>query len=328
MNSFSFPDASAWNGASPINHLGVIQAVGADAASFLHGQLSQDTTGLDATTARRAAYCSVKGRMVADALVLRPVEEQVLLVMGADVLPATLKKLSMFVMRAKAKLSDAQGSLGVLGLVGAPAWGVLGSPAVEPYHVVSQPGADGSPATAWAVRLPDVLGAVRALWIGPPADAAALSAGLAALPEGAWPWLEVMSGVPRIELPTVDQFVPQMVNFELVGGINFKKGCYPGQEIVARSQYRGTLKRRLFLVHAEAALQPGQEVFSQNDPGQPAGLIVNAAQAPGATESGGFWSALAELKLQYADTPLTAGAVDGPALSLGTLPYTVAPQDD
>lgn len=340
MNSFVFPDPTTWNGASPLPHLGVIQALGPDAASFLHGQLSQDTTGLDATKARYAAYCSVKGRMLADALLLRPQPEQVLLVMGADVLPATLKRLSMFVLRAKAKLSDTQGALTVLGLVGPTALSVLGSAQVEPFGVVAQAavgeseganeGENGRAAGAWAVRLPDVLGAPRALWIGPMAEAATLTSSAAPLPEGAWAWLEVMSGVPRIELPTVDQFVPQMVNYELIGGVNFKKGCYPGQEIVARSQYRGTLKRRLFLLHGHSPLQAGAEVFSAEDPGQPAGMIVNAAPVPVAAGSVGaaIWSALAELKLQYAQTPLSLGSADGAPLGVGTLPYAVTTLDD
>ncbi|RZI85019.1 MAG: folate-binding protein [Rubrivivax sp.] len=339
MNSFPFPDATAWHGTTPLPHLGVIQALGPDAASFLHGQLSQDTQNLDARSARRAAYCSVKGRMLADALVLRPSDDQVLLIMGADVLPATLKKLSMFVMRAKAKLSEAQDHLALVGLVGAPALAALGPEPVDVHGVVRHAGGSGLESeaetgearpTAWVVRLTDVLGAVRALWIGPPSQVASLTAGLPLLPEGAWAWLDVMSGVPRIELPTVDQFVPQMVNFELVGGINFKKGCYPGQEIVARSQYRGTLKRRLFLVHGDVALQPGQEIFSAGDPGQPAGVIVNAAPVP-ATASApatAHWSALAELKLQYTETALTLGSPDGAPLHLGTLPYTVATLDE
>ncbi len=130
--------------------------------------------------------------------------------------------------------------------------------------------------------------------------------------------------MPRIEQATVDQFVPQMVNYELVGGVNFKKGCYPGQEIVARSQYRGTLKRRLYLLHTTGQAQPGQEIFSADDPGQPAGLVVNAAQVPG---SAGASSLLAELKIQHAHSPLTLGAADGPALQLGDLPYEVSTQD-
>ena len=99
---------------------------------------------------------------------------------------------------------------------------------------------------------------------------------LPALDAAAWRWLEVRSGVPRIVAATAEQFVPQMVNLELVGGVNFQKGCYPGQEVVARSQYRGTLKRRAFAVGGAAAMQPGQEIFHGADPGQPAGMVVLA----------------------------------------------------
>lgn len=320
------PDTATLQGATPLPHLGIIQAVGPDAASFLHGQLSQDIQGLEASTARRAAYCSVKGRMVADALVLRPAQDQLLLLMDAEVLPATLKKLSMFVMRAKARLSDAQGSLALVGLVGSAALDVPGLADVAPYTVqTAQTAGESGHAAAWVLRLPDVLGTVRAIWVGPADEAATVVERGRSMPLAAWNWLEVMSGIPRITSATVDQFVPQMINFELVGGINFKKGCYPGQEIVARSQYRGTTKRRLFLLHGEAPLGPGQEIFSAEDPGQPAGMVVNASEVPGRP---GHWSALVELKLQYAQTRLALGSVEGPALSLDVLPYEVVSLDD
>jgi folate-binding protein YgfZ len=134
-----------------------------------------------------------------------------------------------------------------------------------------------------------------------------------------WHWLEVSSGLPLIEAATVDQFVPQMVNFELIGGVDFKKGCYPGQEVVARSQYRGTLKRRMFLFDVPAAAQPGQELFHSADPGQPAGLVANAAASP----DGGS-RILAEVKLAALDHgSLHLGAADGPVLTQRELPYAV-----
>jgi folate-binding Fe-S cluster repair protein YgfZ len=109
-----------------------------------------------------------------------------------------------------------------------------------------------------------------------------------------------------------------MVNLELVGGVNFQKGCYPGQEIVARSQYRGTLKRRGFVAAADAPLAAGAEVVHSDDPTQPAGLVALAASAYG------HHAALLELKLAAADTgSLRAGSVDGPLLRLGTLPYVI-----
>jgi folate-binding protein YgfZ len=115
---------------------------------------------------------------------------------------------------------------------------------------------------------------------------------------------------------TVEQFVPQMVNLELVGGVSFQKGCYPGQEIVARSQYRGTVKRRAMLFELDAPAQPGQEVFAADDPAQPAGMVVNAATLDG-------HAALVELKLAQAGAALHLQAADGASLRRRPLPYTL-----
>lgn len=313
MSTNQLPEPTSWGGALLVSDLGIIEAQGPDAASFLHGQLSQDVNGQGAQEARLAAYCSAKGRMLASLLTLHPQAEQFWLLTDRQVLPGLLKRLSMFVLRAKAKLSDASTALTVVGLVGAPAAALLG---------------DGAPAQAWQcaphgegmlTRLPDVMGTCRWYWVGPQVAGTALTQALPALSPAQWQWLDVMSGVPRIEAATVDQFVPQMVNFELVGGVNFKKGCYPGQEVVARSQYRGTTKRRAFVLHAQQALSAGQEVFSAADPGQPAGLVINVAPMPGVAS--GAHSALVELKLAALGSSLHAGAADGPLLSLGALPY-------
>ncbi len=309
MSSIQLPDPTSWGGALLLSDLGVIQAEGADAASFLHGQFSQDVNGQAADEARLAAYCSAKGRMLASLLSLRHEPEQFWLLTDAQVLPGLLKRLSMFVLRAKAKLTDASASLGVVGLLGAPAATSLGEAAQLGSWRVQAHG------QGLLVGLPEVLGTKRWYWVGPKAEAQALVSSLPAVEPGAWAWLDVMSGIPRIEAHTVDQFVPQMVNYELIGGVNFKKGCYPGQEVVARSQYRGTTKRRAFVVHAEQALSPGLEVFSLTDPGQPAGLVVNSASV------GSVHSALVELKLSAVGTDLRAGSADGTRLVLGDLPY-------
>jgi folate-binding protein YgfZ len=312
MNAIQLPEPTSWGGALLVSDLGVIAAQGPDAAAFLHGQLSQDVNGQTAAEARLAAYCTAKGRMLASTINLRPESEQVLMLTDRQVLPGVLKRLGMFVLRSKVKLTDATESMAVVGLLGQAGAAALGA---------------GAPLAAWQVvphndgqllRLPDVQGTTRWLWVGPAASAATLVASLPALPIEQWRWLDVISGVPRIESTTVDQFVPQMVNFELIGGVNFKKGCYPGQEVVARSQYRGTTKRRAFVLHADRLVSPGQEVFSEADPGQPAGLIINATPIPGSDVA---FSALVELKLTAVDSGLYAGAVGGPRLTLGSLPY-------
>jgi tRNA-modifying protein YgfZ len=136
----------------------------------------------------------------------------------------------------------------------------------------------------------------------------------------AWRVLSVRSGVPVIEAATVDRFVPQMLNYELIGGVDFRKGCYPGQEVVARSQYRGTIKRRMFLFDVDAEAAAGQEIFHDADPGQPAGLVVNAAPIPGTPT----FTALVEVKLAALDGgSLHLASPQGSSLRRVALPYDV-----
>lgn len=300
------------DGAVPLAHLGAIRAAGADAAAFLHGQLTNDFALLDTTRARLAGYCSAKGRLLASFTAWKTSADEVLLLCSADVLPATLKRLSMFVLRAKCKLTDATADLQRLGLTGPSATAWLG--AAAPAAIWGRTERDG----ASVVRLPDVASAARYLWVAPAGTAAPA---LPALDLAAWRWGEVQSGVAAIEAPTVDQFVPQMLNYELIGGVDFKKGCYPGQEIVARSQYRGTIKRRTYLFFGAAPAAAGQEIFHSADPGQPAGMVVNAVTLPGAP---GGSSLLAEMKLAALnDGTLHLGAADGPLLTQAPMPYEV-----
>ena len=289
---------ASFEGAVRLADWGVIRASGADAASFLHGQLTQDVVGLYPGAARLAGYCSAKGRLLASFVMWRPSRDEVLLACSADLLAATLKRLSMFVLRAQCKLTDATAEQPLFGLAGSAA-------AVAPaaWRCVDTP-------TGVRIRLPDADGVARALAVGDPA--------LPSLDPGAWRWLEVGSGAARIVAATADQFVPQMVNLELVGGVNFQKGCYPGQEVVARSQYRGTLKRRALLFTAPVAAQPGQEIFHDADPGQPAGMVANAASWDGRHRL------LAEVKLgTVGHGALHLGAPDGPLLQRSQLPYDV-----
>jgi folate-binding protein YgfZ len=303
------PDLKALQGAVRLTDWGVIRAQGADATSFLHGQLTHDVEHLDERSVRLAGYCSAKGRLLASLVLWRSGTDSLLLACSADLLPATLKRLSMFVLRAKCKLADAGTEVALHGLTGASAATWLGASA---------------PAATWqradvaggqAIRLPDAAGVARYLFAMP---AGSSSPPLPALAQDAWQWLEVTSGVPRIVAATVEQFVPQMVNFEIVGGVSFQKGCYPGQEVVARSQYRGTVKRRAFVFACDAAAQPGQEVFYSAEADQPAGMVVNAASF------GGSHRALVEVKLAALDSgTLHLGTVSGPALHRMAQPYDV-----
>ena len=276
-------------------HLGVIRARGADAVKFLQSQLTNDVATLGLSQARLAGFCSAKGRLQASFIAWQPADDDVLLACSASVLPATLKRLSMFVMRAQCKLSDATAELSLRGFAGAAALRLAGDVRIWEKR---------DDAAATVIRLPDSTGLARCIVAGAPGDPSAVATVDAAAALDAWRWLEVQSGIPTIESATVDQFVPQMLNFEVLGGVDFQKGCYPGQEIVARSQYRGTIKRRMFLFDSAAPAVAGEEAFHDADPAQPAGMVVNAAPHPQ-----GGWSALVEVKL---------AALEGGALHLGS----------
>jgi tRNA-modifying protein YgfZ len=297
---------------------GVMQASGDDAASFLHGQLSNDVKNLDARQARLAGYCNAQGRMLASLIVARRDADTIWLLCAADLLAATLKRLSMFVLRAKARLSDISAGHVVLGLAGTAAQAhiarTLGQTAGD------QPWSRRDLGAGLLIRLPDA-GMPRWLWIGPADEASALEAALPAWPLASWDRLEIAAGVAPVQAATSGLFVPQMLNYELVGGVDFKKGCYPGQEIVARSQYLGKLKRRAFLLAGPTQPQPAQEVYWSEDPQQPAGQIAASAPAGVAGEPA---LALAELKIGAVGSgTLHLGSAQGPQLQVLALPYAV-----
>ena len=308
---FSPPIHTLLNGVCPLPHLGVIQAQGDDAANFLHNQLSNDVLLLPVGQSRLAAFCSAKGRMQASFIVIKTAPDTVLLVMSLDLLAQTLKRLSMFVLRAKVKMSDATGQWQMLGLLGDSTRTCVGDAA--PWQTVVQD-------DAHAVALyPAVLGETRiarALWLAP--SAKALPAGPEVKTE-TWQWSEVMSGVTLVTQPLFEAFVPQMLNYESVGGVNFKKGCYPGQEVVARSQFRGTLKRRTALVHSQVALTAGQDVFTPADPEQPCATVVLSAARP----DGQGFDALVSGTLESMQAGWRVGSADGEALELLPLPYAL-----
>ena len=296
------------DGAVPLSHWGVIRAHGADAAKFLQSQLTNDVEALEPSQLRLAGFCSAKGRLQASFVIWRPAHDELLLACSASVLAATLKRLSMFVLRAQCKLSDASAELALYGVAGDSARAWLGDTVVGGRREI-----DGGS----LLRLPDAGGVARCIAALAPLHRPAATV---ALPLDAWQLLEVQSGIPIIEASTVDRFVPQMVNYELVGGVDFAKGCYPGQEIVARSEYRGTIKRRMFLFECDAVAQPGQDVYHNADPAQPAGTVVNAAvptEGPGSV-------ALIEVKLSALGSgTLHLGSADGALLRIGVLPYAV-----
>jgi folate-binding protein YgfZ len=306
---------------APLSDLGLISITGDDAAAFLHNQLTNDVEHLGPTEARLAGYCSAKGRLLATFLMWKSADA-VFLQLPRHLQAAVQKRLQMFVLRAKAKLADASDDKVALGIVGESAATLLAQWFPD---VPATPYAKAETEAGVLIRVPDAFGAPRYQWIAP-VDMAQkawplLMQALPPLGTAAWRRTEINAGVPQITQPTQEQFVPQMINFELIGGVNFRKGCYPGQEIVARSQYLGKLKRRMVLATlATQDAKPGMEVFSGADPDQPCGMIVNAERNP----SGGM-DCLVELKLTaLQDGVVHAGSPSGPVLTIGELPYPLA----
>ena len=309
-------------GVARLAHWGVIEVSGADGASYLQGQLTNDVTQLSPTQARLAAFCSAKGRMQASFIALQGASGEILLICSKDLLAATLKRLSMFVMRAKAQLRDASADYSLYGLLGAST-GLDGAHTPAPWQARTL--ADTS-----VVQLYPALGLARQMRLTPVGAPA---------PEGPamsvddWLCSEVLSGVATLSAAVVDAFVPQMLNYESVGGVSFKKGCYPGQEVVARSQFRGTLKRRAYVVAlpqpampspaaepgAAPAMFAGQEVFSTQDASQPCGVVAQAA-----FHATGRWVGIVSMQTSAAaDHSLCLGSAGGAGLALLPLPYAL-----
>jgi folate-binding protein YgfZ len=239
-------------GIAKLERYGLLRAAGEDARVFLHAQLTNDIENLQPGRARYAGWCSPKGRLLATFLVV-PYSEGFLLQLSRDLVPTVAKRLSMFVLRSKVKITDVSSEWAQFGQ-----W--LGD-GPNPMAVQEQ---DGTVTVG--------IEAGRALVLAQGAsDRQAPNR-----PEEDWSLAEVRAGRVLIAQSTQDQFVPQMVNLELAGGVDFRKGCYPGQEIVARAQYRGAVKRRMYRLKG-AVLEPGQELYSDDAPGQPGGIVVNAA---------------------------------------------------
>jgi folate-binding protein YgfZ len=301
----------------PLLDQGLIRASGPDAAEFLHNLMTNDVKNLAANGLRFAGFCTAKGRLLATCHIWKPAEDVVLMALAADIQPAILKKLSMFVLRSKVKLTDAGEDTVLLGLAGPGAVALveeLSGQVPEPRHQVACAGGQ-------VLRLDDhrfvlALAPAAAIQAWPMITAGARPAGSAA-----WRWLEIAAGQPRVVAATQEAFVPQMVNMEVpeVAGVVFTKGCYPGQEIVARTQYLGKVKRRMYRARLDQPLPPGTDVFTPEAGDQHCGALVTVAPSPE-----GGWECLVVVQSSGAEAgEVHLGSPTGPRLTLMPLPYVV-----
>jgi tRNA-modifying protein YgfZ len=300
----------------PLTHVGLIRAGGPDVPEFLHNLLTNSARHLRPDQAQLNSLCSAKGRMLASFLVWREGADY-LLQLSRDIHGQILKKLGMYVLRSRVKLSDASGDYALIGINGAEARATVQALGVDPQAAMTTAAlADGVVIRLAESRYQIALKAEAAAGLWQRLSSTALGAGT-----HVWRWLEIAAGVPQITGRTQEEFVPQMANFELIGGVSFQKGCYPGQEIIARTQYLGKLKRRMYLAHlgAETVPEPGAQLYAADLPEQSCGTVVNAAPAPG-----GGHDLLAVIQMTSATGDnVRLGSVDGPRLQFRPLPYAL-----
>jgi tRNA-modifying protein YgfZ len=300
---------------------GILHVTGDDALAFLHGQLSSDVTSLAPGAGQYWSYNSPKGRMLANGVLWRsPASTQdagVVMLLATDLAESVRRRLAMFVLRAKVSIDDATGHRALIGLAGdgsaAAARNAFG---VAPPPLAAVMFDDA----ATAFMLPDRRIAIVAATPAAPMLKAALARHASTVDTDTWRWFGIAAGVPWITAATTDLFVPQMANWDVLGGVNFQKGCYTGQEIIARMQYLGRLKERLFAFRADVLeAKPAARLYSSTFGEQACGTVVDAAPDP----AGGI-ALLAVAQIAAADAgDLVLGAPGGPRLRRRPLPYDV-----
>ena len=275
--------------AARLDHLGMLRFGGDDAETFLQGQLTCDVAAARPGAAIHGAYCTAKGRMLANFLLWREADEFAM-ALSRDIAAPVHKQLSKYVLRSKVKIADASASTVLVGAAGASL----------PGPVVTLP--DGRLLLALSAEA--AADALRGLQLENPA---------------LWRWLDIRRGLPLITAATQDQLVPQMTNLELIGGVSFDKGCYAGQEIVARLQHLGKVKRRMFPANVAAEARPGDALYSEDLGPQASGTVVNAEVSPE-----GGWDLLAVVHAESRErSTVRLKAPDGPVLRFLPLPYAV-----
>ena len=288
----------------PLTHLGLIEATGDDAKSFLHSQFTSDINHLGNDQVQHSAWCTAKGRMQASFLVWRAGDIFRLIVSG-DLEAVSLKRLQMFVLRSKVKLSSMTESQLLLGLSGPQATAALAEAGL-PCPVAPMTAATTPAACVLMLQENRFIVSADQAMVGEIWSKFVLKARPAGIP--AWRWLDVQSGFPLVTAATKEEFVPQMADFEKLGGISFHKGCYPGQEIVARTQYLGKVKRHLYRIRSDQALLAGADLHSPDNPDQASGKVVSGAPSP----NGGY-EALEVVQSNFAGN-LHLGSREGPKI--------------
>ena len=301
-----------------LSQFGTLKVHGEEAQHFLQSLFSSDVSEVNEQHAQISSLSTPKGRMLATFLVWRN-HGDYLLHLPSSLCATVLKRLTQYILRAKVKITDVTAQKIILGVSGkgtAPLMRQIFGSVPQDLFAEQQLGhADimRIDANRFLICLSEQL--APSVWTQ-------ISAVARPVGSYCWDWLNIRAGFPVILPATQEQFVAQMANLELIGGVSFKKGCYPGQEIVARMQYLGKLKRRMFLAHLDGktAPQPADELFSPEMEGQPSGMVVNATAAPG-----GGWDMLTVVQISSRETATVHHlSLQGAVLQFMALPYSIS----
>jgi folate-binding protein YgfZ len=316
--------ATTGNVLCDLSHFGLIGAYGPEAFGFLQAQLTSDVRAVSEQCSQLSGYCGPNGRVLVAFLLFKRGDTYYLR-LPREMLEAMLSRLRMFVLRAKITLEDASDALIRCGWSGPTAdeelKGALATVPQDVNHCVQASGV-----TAIRVRgthprfeLYGELSEMKRLW-------GRLNVGGGGIGAPAWELLDILAGVPQILPQASDRFLPQMINLDLLGGVSFSKGCYPGQEVIARTRYLGSVKRCMYRLHSssDVAIQPGDSIFAEGQDAEPSGAVLNAQGHP----DGGV-ELLAVLRTaDVGKRQLHIGSADGDALEVRSLPYEVPLRTD
>ncbi len=312
-----------------LDDFALVKASGADAAEFLQNQLTQDIKQVSTEQARLSAWCNAKGRSLASFICWQDAEadDSYYLLLKKDLLDTTLKRLKMFILRNKVVLEEVPSSILAL-------WSSNHELEIAPEKLAQKANfaVYQHDLQQW-IRFPSKATEQRYLVISRGQQSAEVTthqylpqqSDFEWAPAAAayWSALDIMNGVAWVEQANYEAFIPQSINYDAIGAVSFKKGCFPGQEVVARSHYRGTLKRRSYIGfsgNSSDDIQVGTDIYQAD---QPVGQVVNIARLPAAE---GTW-VLFETRLEAVDgtqtEPLHLGAADGPVLNVQAPPYSL-----
>lgn len=306
-----------------LSHYALIEASGDDVSEFLQGQLTNDIKLVTAHMSQLSAYCNPKGRILANFRIFKRQEHYFLRLRG-DIIEPTLKRMRMFVMRSKVELIDRSDELSRIGIAGNAATEALSgifkslpqntdeSTTENEITLIKLPG------NVPRYEAHGTVEKIKELWEELQKDAVAIG-------ENSWNLLTIRAGIPEIVSETVEAFVPQMVNLQAINSLSFTKGCYPGQEVVARMHYLGKLKRRLFIGSAKCDSLPaaGESIMTGDDNEQKAGQIVTASWSNEKTVE--FLAVLQIEKAAEAELHIQSGS--GPVIQLADLPYSLEKEE-